>query len=308
MLPISRVITSMVYYNSLVRDTLEYTMNREDYQVEFYNYKKYGVVNEVLLNTPLKSFLDSNGEKGDELRKKLVSFGEEVYGDKSTILKVNDKTIKVDHAQDVKLFDLIVPIHEELNAVIKLHFNFLVEKKNDIINSLTAPKGEFEGNAKGAEEYYAKNLENISKLLEADENFYRSVAFQTLALSIFNKFNEFNKTMRESNGQKTPAASFIETELQSLLRNFYIVAQNASTKNELFTKAKDCINNSIEMMTNKRSLPAGKNFNDVFAEARSATTEFIMVSEEEWKKIYGPAANEMKADLDKLQAAKEEAK
>ena len=114
--------------------------------------------------------------------------------------------------------------------------------------------------------------------------------------------------MRESNGQKTPAASFIETELQSLLRNFYIVAQNASTKNELFTKAKDCINNSIEMMTNKRSLPAGKNFNDVFAEARSATTEFIMVSEEEWKKIYGPAVNEMKADLDKLQAAKEEAK
>ncbi len=308
MLPISRVITSMVYYNSLVRDTLEYTMNREDYQVEFYNYKKYGIINEVLLNTPLKSFLDNNGEKGDELRKKLIAFGDEVYGDKSTILKPTDKTVRVDHGQDVKLFDLIVPIHEELNAVIKLHFNFLVEKKAEIISALVAPKGEFEGNNEGAEAFYAQDLEKVTKLLEADENFYRAVAFQTLALSIFNKFNEFNKAMRESNGQKTPAASFIETELQALLRDFYIVTQNASTKSELFTKAKDCINNSIEMMTNKRALPAGKSFNDVFAEARSATTEFIMLSEEEWKKIYGPAVDEMKADLDKIQQASKEEK
>ena len=32
---ISRVIVSLVYYNSLVRDTLEYTINKETYDVNF---------------------------------------------------------------------------------------------------------------------------------------------------------------------------------------------------------------------------------------------------------------------------------
>ena len=64
------------------------------------------------------------------------------------------------------------------------------------------------------------------------------------------------------------------------------------------------------MMTNKRALPAGKNFNDVFADARSSVTKFILISEEDWKNIYKPAVDEMKADLDAIAAANktEEAK
>ncbi len=303
MLPISRVIVSIVYYNSLLRDTLEYTLTRDKYEVEFYNYKKYGIINELKLNTPLKSFLDSNGEKGEELRKKLENIGEEIYGDKSTILKPTEDNIRVDHGQDIKVFDLIVPAHEELTAVLRLHLDFMVKNKDQIINSLVAEGAKFAGDADGANKEFDRNLELVSKLLNADENFYRAVAFQTISTSIFTKFHEFNDEMRASKGEKTPQASFIEQELQALLRNFYIVAQNASSKDELFTETKDKLNNAIEMMTNKRALPAGKNFNDVFADAKSSVTKFILLTEEDWKNVYKPAVDEMKADLDSLAAA-----
>ena len=310
MLPISRVIVSIVYYNSLLRDTLEYTLTRDKYEVEFYNYKKYGIVNELKLNTPLKSFLDSNGEKGAELQKKLENIGEEVYGEKSTILKPTADNVRVDHGQDIKIFDLIVPAHEELNAVLRLHLDFMVKNREQIINGLVAENGQFPNDREAANKEFDRNLELVSKLLNADENFYRGVAFQTLSTSIFTKFHEFNDEMRKANGEKTPQASFIEQELQALLRNFYICVQNASSKNELYTESKDKLNNAIEMMTNKRALPAGKNFNDVFADARSSVTKFILISEEDWKNIYKPAVDEMKADLDAIAAANktEEAK
>ena len=64
---ISRVIVSLVYYNSLVRDTLEYTLNKPDgFDTKYYDYKRNGIVNEIKLNTPLKVFLDQNGEKGED--------------------------------------------------------------------------------------------------------------------------------------------------------------------------------------------------------------------------------------------------
>ena len=309
MLPISRVIVSIVYYNSLLRDTLEYTLTRDKYEVEFYNYKKYGIVNELKLNTPLKSFLESNGEKGAELQKKLENIGEEIYGEKSTILKPTADNVRVDHGQDIKIFDLIVPAHEELNAVLRLHLDFMVKNREQIINGLVAENGQFPNDRVAANDEFDRNLELVSKLLDADENFYRGVAFQTLSTSIFTKFHEFNDEMRKANGEKTPQASFIEQELQALLRNFYICVQNASSKNELYTEAKDKLNNAIEMMTNKRALPAGKNFNDVFADARSSVTKFILISEEDWKNVYKPAVDEMKADLDAIAAAnKAEAK
>ena len=76
---INRVIVSMIYYNSLIRDTLEYTMVREKYETSFYDYKRNGIINELKVQSPLKVFIDQNGEKGQELLKQLEKFGEEFY-------------------------------------------------------------------------------------------------------------------------------------------------------------------------------------------------------------------------------------
>ena len=122
---ISRVIVSLVYYNSLVRDTLEYTLPRDKYEVSFYDYKRNGIINEIKVQSPLKVFIDQNQEKGQALLKELEKFGKDFYSDESTaIKKTNDGNIRVDHAQNVKIFEETIPLHESLNNVIRIHEQF----------------------------------------------------------------------------------------------------------------------------------------------------------------------------------------
>lgn len=280
MKPISRVIVSLVYFNSLIRDTLEYSIHRDKFDVNFYNYKQNGIINEPLLNTPLKNFLDNNGEKGEDLRKRIVDFGETFYSDKSTILRVEKDTVRVDHNQDVTIFEKCVPLHEEINAVIRLHERYAKEHNDEI-------------------------EENVKHLLEIDEKFYRAVLLFSLTGITMRKFDEFNKAMREANGEKNPAASFTENELNSLARCFYISKQNASCKSQDFCDAQDSLDRLIDMMNGKRELPTGKTFRDVFNETNQKVNEFLLLTEEEWKKAYQPAIEEMISDNQKARAEAE---
>lgn len=270
MLPISRVIVSLVYYNSLIRDTLEYTINREKFDVKFYDYKKHGIINEPLLNTPLKQFLDNNGEKGEELRKLINEFGEALYSEKSTILRPEADNVHVDHNQDVTIFEKVVPLHEQITAVIRLHDKY--RKDHNQVE------------------------ESITKLLDADEEFYRGVLLFTLSNQIFRKFDEFNKSMREGHGEKTPAASFVEQELQTLTRMFFVSKVNATCKDNNYTEALDATEHMIEMMNGRRELPKGKNFRDVYVEVNAKCNALLLISEDQWKQTYQPAVNEMIKD------------
>ena len=62
---ISKVIVSLVYYNSLIRDTLEYTLVKDTYKEEHYKYRQNGIINEPKINSPLNNFIKQNGEKGE---------------------------------------------------------------------------------------------------------------------------------------------------------------------------------------------------------------------------------------------------
>lgn len=284
---ISRVIVSLIYFNSLVRDTLEYSIHRDKFDVNFYNYKKNGIINEPLLNTPLKSFISGNGEKGEELGKKIADFGETFYSDKSTILRVDGDNIRVDHNQDVTIFEKTVPLHEELTAVIRLHQRFASEHNDEI-------------------------EQNIADLIAIDEKFYRSILLFTVSSEIMRKFEEFNKAMNENKGQKNPAASFAENELNTLCRMFYLSKANATCKSSDYTDVLDSVEHMIEMMNGKRELPKGQNFRNVFTEVNQKVNEFLLITEEEWKKAYQPAVEEMIKDNQAARAAaeakKEEAK
>lgn len=307
-LTLSDHIVSFVYYNSLIRDTLEYTMKNNKFQTEFYNYKKYGIINELKLNTPLKSFLDKNSdnENGPRVLKLLTEFGEEIYGDKSSIVKFENNEIKVDHAQDLKIFESVIKAHEEVNGIINFHYKFILENKQKIAESIEQGNELYKGKLDEVIKLIDLDIEKLTKLLRSDENFYRAVATHTISTQIFDKYHEFNVAMRESNGQKTPQASFVEKELQQLIGFVHFIFESASTKDELFTAAKDKVNNSIEMMSNKRALPAGKNFNDVFSDVRADTVKFLVTSQEVWKATYGPLVEEMKSDFEKMSARAKE--
>ena len=276
---ISRVIVSLVYYNSLVKDTLEYTINKEAYDVNFYDYKQNGIVNEIKLETPLKSFLDKNGEKGDELRKKLEKFGEDFYSEKSTVIKKAADGLRVDHAQNVKIFENVVPLHEELNSIVQLHVNYATE--NNLLE------------------------ENITKLRHADERYYRAVAFLSLSGELFKQFDEYNKARKEANGEKTPQSNFIEQDLNKIVGLLGMVRQYATCNDELYTNVIDALWPAIEMMNGKRLLPTGKNFGDVINDVNAKVSAFVRDSEEEWKSIYPLMINELIEDNKKAKAEAE---
>ena len=278
---ISRVIVSLVYYNSLVRDTLEYTIPKDSYEVNFYDYKRNGIVNEPKLNTPLKVFLDQNGEKADELRKKLEQFGEDFYSDNSTVIKkAADNTLRVDHAQSVKIFENVIPLHEELNSIINLHVNFA--RQNNQLE------------------------ERVEKLVQADERFYRAVALLSLQGELVRQFEEFNKVMRESQGQPTPQSNFIQNDLNTLVKALNTVRANATCKDNVYTAALDAVFAEVEMMNGRRDLPAGKTFADVFNDANVKISELVKDSEAGWRENYTPLLQELIADTQKNQQAQQQ--
>ncbi len=278
---ISRVIVSLIYYNSLVRDTLEYTIPKDSYEVNFYDYKRNGIVNEPKLNTPLKVFLDQNGEKAEDLKKKLEQFGEDFYSDNSTVVKkAADGTLRVDHAQNVKIFENVIPLHEELNSIINLHINFA--RQNNQLE------------------------DRVEKLAQADERFYRAVAMLALQGELVRQFEEFNKVMRESQGQPTPQSNFIQNDLNTLVKGLNTVRANATCKDNLYTTALDALFAEVEMMNGRRDLPAGKNFSDVFNDVNVKIADLVKDSEANWRENYTPLLQELVADTQKAQQAQQE--
>lgn len=278
---ISKVIVSLVYYNSLIRDTLEYTLVKGSYNENHYKYRQNGIINEPKINSPLHNFIEQNGEKGQEFLGRINDFADLIYGEESTILKLAADGLRVDHGQHIALFEAIVPLHEEINHIIKLHFN-LAQKENLVENG-------------------------IKVLLEQDERFYRATLLSTLSLEIKKQFEEFNKLMNESKGQKTPASNFVEQDLGKLVAIFERSKQYASCKDNLYTTALDNVGNMIEMMRGKRDLPAGKKFPDVFKDVQEATTAFVIDAQQKWAAIYNPCIQVLIGDAKAKQEAEKTA-
>ena len=101
---IDRVIVSLIYFNSCIRDTLEYALNKETYDKKVYEHKKNVITNELKSETPLKVFLDKQGENGQKTIENINTFIEDFYSDESTIIKNANDGLRVDHAQNINIF------------------------------------------------------------------------------------------------------------------------------------------------------------------------------------------------------------
>ena len=64
---ISEVITTLEHYKVVIRDTLEYTLPRDKYDMDAYNEKKRSILIELDQNTPLKSIITNSGENGENM-------------------------------------------------------------------------------------------------------------------------------------------------------------------------------------------------------------------------------------------------
>ena len=283
---ISEVVTTLEHYNVAVRDTLEYCIRKDTYDLNLFNEKKRSILIEVDQHTPLKDIIDHSGENGQKLEASIREFYAEVYGDDSTILKAADDGLRVDHNQHLAIYKHVLPIHENVNNMI------MGVLANGHQNNL--------------------DVADVEKLHDADEAMYRGVAYMALVNDLCKLFNEYNQARNEAKGEETPASKFIGNDISSVIQNINFVRQNAKLTNAVYKNMEDKIVGLIENMTGRRDLPVGKRFPDVMRETIETINLYVRDTEAAFRAIYAPTIQalieQVKADDAKKAAAEADKK
>ena len=262
----SHYIFNLYHYLLNLRDTLEYTIEREHAENLFVQ-RKNVLTDGLKENAALGSFLKNNPEQGEKIKKNLQDFVDEVYGDESTILKLTEGKVRVDHTQHIKLFEFVSGLQESVRDILYGYLNFA-----------------------------AQNHEQeavITDLVALDDKLYRLV-FTMLAFREFQKsFAEFQKVMNESKGQPTPQSNFIVqneiTKLANMLR--FNHQHHHCTENEIMD-ALDEVLAIIEMTEGRRERRDNKSFKDIFDASNARLNGLVVKYEPLWREAFQKALNE----------------
>lgn len=284
---VSSVITTLEHYKVVIRDTLEYTLMRDKYDLDAFNEKKRSVLIEIEEKTPLRSILDSSAENGQKLDAMIRDFYEQVYSESSTILRTADDGLRVDHAQHIAIFKGVVPIHENIESMVA-----------GIIN---------DANSKGMD------VEAVARLDLAEERLYRGVAYMTMVGELIKLFNDYNQARRDAKGEETAASKFIGNDIGEVIQLLNSVrANNRVLKDERYMGVQDKVFTLVEYMTGRRDLPMGKGFGEAIRETQEAIQGYVREVEPLWRDAYAPLIQELvhqaQANDNKIGPAQDEAK
>ena len=257
----NQYIFNIYHYLLNLRDTMEYTIDRE-HSKELYEQRKAVLTNGIETGSALGNFLDNNKEQGDKIREKLKEFLGDLYGEDSTILKLTeDGKIRVDHTQHVKLFDEVVGLQESIRDILYVYLNF-ARSKNE-------------------------TDEDMMKMVALDEKMTRTIIAMLIMREFQKSFGEFQKVMGESNGQPTPQSNFIVqneiSKMASMIR--FSRAHAHCTDNETLDLLDD-VNKVIEMTEGRRDRRDNKSFNDIFADINRRLNDHVSLIEPQWKSAY----------------------
>lgn len=278
---VSEVITTLIHYNVSVRDTLEYCLKKETYDTKLFQEKKRAVLIEVDQHTPLKDIIDRSGENGQKLEKLIRDFYDEVYSDNSTILHLADDGLRVDHNQHLPIYRGVLPIHENINSMIR-----------GIINDA-----------------HSKNIDvaDAEKTWKAEDAMFRGVAYLTLTNDLIGLFNEYNKARQEAKGAESPSSKFIANDIQTIIQNINFVRGSARESNLVYKNMEDKIFALMEMITGRRDLPVGKKFPEVMRETIETIQLYIRDAEPAFRALYSPLIAALLEQVKKDREAKQQA-
>lgn len=263
-------MVSLIHYNNIIRDTLQYTLNHQTYDVKAFELRKKVLMEGLKEGTMLKAFIEQNKEAGKKIEDRINALYALVYADDSTICRVANNELRVDQGQHIAILEAVIPLHEDIARVIGAYLN-LARKQNLYEDELV-------------------------KLLAADERMYRSVAYMSLYHELERLFVEYNKARNEAKGQITPQSNFIQGEL-SKVYNLISFTYNTQHATDLETwKVGDFLLALVQQITARRELPAGRKFQDMFSEGRALVDERVKQTTPESQTL-------MKAAIDELNAA-----
>ena len=257
----------LYHYLLTLRDTMEYTINR-DHKVEIYESRKKILTENLEEGTPFGDFLKNNGEAGDKIREKVQDFLKNLYSEESTILVPSGDLVRVDVAQNVTLFDMVVGLTETLR---------------DIVSQYIA---------------YGQNNKEIDPMIVGlasdDERMYRIVLSMLIMRSFEESFAEFQKVMGESQGKPTPQSNFIvQNELVKYSGFLRFSRQHTRcTDNETLDLLDETLK-VIEMTEGRRQRPDNKGFKEIFDELNDKLNTAAAKYENIWKQTYQRVVQEV---------------
>ena len=271
-------IASFLRFDVVVFNTLEYVMKKDSYEVNAYKARKEIISTEITQNTPLKNCLDNSGEAGEKLTNKIKELLESIYSENSTIVKLNAEgnELRVDAAQHIAVYEAVLPIHEEMRAIMLAH---IAEAKKQ--NQFDEPQ--------------------IEALIEKEEYFYRGLANMLLLNDLDHLFAEYNKARQEAKGAITPQSNFIQNDLSKIVTFISNLRQRSPIISEDYYEFIDPLFALIEMTNGRRALPEGKHFGDVFTSVKGIARDKVMKWETAWKPEYDKFIQYFAEEAQKLQ-------
>ena len=272
-------IGSFIRFDVVVFNTLEYAMKKDSYDVNAYKARKDVITTEITQNTPLKNCCENSGEAGEKLIKKINELLDLVYSENSTIVRITQdgNEIRVDYSQAIAVFEVVMPIHEEVRKIIASHI--AAAQKDQKLDEPMIP------DVLNKEEYFYRGLVNMLMLEELDH-----------------QFAEYNKARQEAKGGISAQSNFIQNDINRLVSLFRFSRDSASARNSEYYEVIDPLFALIEMTGGRRDLPEGKNFGEVFVSVKQVTREKTAKWEKEWNEVYAPFMKHFAEEIAKMQS------
>ncbi len=258
---ITHFIFVIYNFNLMIRDTLEYTVaDRKEFNYQVYLQKKHTLDTILKGPSPVRHFLDSNGETGKKIDSQLHEFLDDVYGPNSTIIRVSGEELRVDSAQHLTLYNYIVGLHETFTDIINGYMNF----------------------AKGKD----SSDDDLEQLVHDDDYMYRVIVYMNIVADIEKTFIEFNQAMHETQGKPSPQSNFIINDLRRYIGFLKFVRDhNKSDDSELNTMM-DNVEKLVSYMEGKETLPEGQQFPQVFESTKNEIKQLMAKAEQKWRSSF----------------------
>lgn len=266
----NRYIFELYHYLLNLRDTMEFCLDRE-HTLAKYDARKKVLVNGIEPTYALGNFLKNNGEKGEEIKKKIQTFLDDIYGDDSNVLVKTPTGIRVDHTQHIKIYDYVIGLQETLRDIIAAYMKHAA------------------GQPEGLDP-------RINELMVNDEVVTRMVINMLIFSDYEKSFIEFNKLMNESKGKPTPQSNFIvQNELVKYGGFLRFSRAHARCKDNATL---DILDEGIKLldMTEGQRERGSKSFKEMFEDQKKNSTERLGQAEAAWKPVFDGILTEVRQE------------
>ncbi|MGI6714085.1 MAG: hypothetical protein ACOX3K_03435 [Bacilli bacterium] len=254
---INSFILSIYQVALIVRDTLEYTIKNHKVQPAVYLERKKAWDVLTQEKAPLMTFIANNEEKSEKFKENLAHFKGYVFGEEDAIVQLSGEEVVVDRARNITIFESVIGIYQTLLDIIRGYLKYAKEQ-----------------NA------YEEAMED---LLNKDEFMFRVTSHLVLVEEMFDRFTEFNKVMRESNGQPGPLTNFVVEDMKKINGMIQFSKAHNQVKDYRYHQAVDKVMILIALIEGKRQLEPEKTLPQFVQETRQGFASLIAEAEKSWR-------------------------